>query len=267
MSDKYIRALRDNVAPLLYPDPVIKDRRIMNDKPIFKRLLLKVSGEALLGDQSFGIDPAMTAKIASDIKAAVDMGCEISVVVGGGNIFRGVALAAKGADRITGDHMGILATTMNALALKMAIIDAGLDCVVMNAVDMPRITQTFNQNDLDEHMAKGKVVVFAGGIGHPFFTTDTAAALRAVEIGADALFKGTQVDGIYSADPKKNPDAIRFEHISHDEIISKGLRVMDTAAVSLARDNNIPVVVFSIHSENGLVNILNGHGHCTIVEA
>ena len=220
-----------------------------------------------MGDQSFGIDPKMTAKIASDIKAAVDIGCEIGVVVGGGNIFRGVALAAKGADRVTGDHMGILATTMNALALRMAIVNEGLECVVMNAVDMPKITQTFSQGALDDHMAKGTVVVFAGGIGHPYFTTDTAAALRAAEIGADALFKGTQVDGIYSADPKKDPNAIRFEHISHDEIISRGLSVMDTAAVSLTRDNNIPVVVFSIHTDGGLVNILNGNGHCTIVEA
>ncbi len=239
----------------------------MNEIPKYKRLLLKVSGEALLGDQSFGIDPNMTAKIASDIKAAVDMGCEIGVVVGGGNIFRGVALAAKGADRVTGDHMGILATTMNALALKMAIIETGLDCVVLNAVDMPRITQAFSQNTLDNCMSDGKVIVFAGGIGHPFFTTDTAAALRAVEMGADALFKGTQVDGIYSADPKTNPDATRFESITHDEVIAKGLAVMDTAAVSLTRDNNIPVVVFSIHSPDGLVNILNGNGHCTIVEA
>jgi len=237
----------------------------MTGKQKFKRVLLKVSGEALLGDQSFGIDPKMVAKIAGDIKAAVDIGCEIGVVVGGGNIFRGVALAARGADRVTGDHMGILATTMNALALAMAIRETGLDCEVMNAVDMPAITQTFNQGALDRHIAEGKVVVFAGGIGHPFFTTDTAAALRAAEMGADALFKGTQVDGIYSADPKKHADATRFEQISHDEIIEKGLAVMDMAAVSLTRDNNIAVVVFSIHSQDGLVNILNGKGRCTIV--
>ncbi len=239
----------------------------MTGNPKYKRLLLKVSGEALLGDQSFGIDSKMTAKIAGDIKAAVDMGCEVGVVVGGGNIFRGIALAANGADRVTGDHMGILATTMNALALKMAIMATGLDCVVLNAVEMPRITLSFSQATLDAQMAAGKVVVFAGGIGHPFFTTDTAAALRAVEMGADALFKGTQVDGIYSADPKIDPDATRYETISHDEIIKKGLSVMDTAAVSLTRDNNIPIIVFSIHSRDGLVNILNGKGRCTIVQA
>ena len=148
----------------------------MSGSPKYKRLLLKVSGEALLGEQSFGIDPKMTAQIAADIKAVVNMGCEIGIVVGGGNIFRGVALAAKGADRVTGDHMGILATTMNALALRMAIETEGIDCEVMNAVDMPSITQTFTQRALDGAMAQGKVVIFAGGIGHPFFTTDTAAA-------------------------------------------------------------------------------------------
>ncbi len=220
-----------------------------------------------MGSQGFGIDPAMTKQIATDIKAAVELGCEIAIVVGGGNIFRGVALAAKGADRVTGDHMGILATTMNALALRMAIEEAGIGCVVMNAVEMPRITETFNQRALDAHMAAGKVVVFAGGTGNPFFTTDTAAALRAAEIGAGALFKGTQVDGIYSADPKTNKDAIRFDNISHDEIIEKGLAVMDIAAVALTRDNNIPVVVFSIHEVGGLVEILNGKGRCTIVKA
>ena len=239
----------------------------MSAKPAYKRILLKVSGEALMGSQGFGIDPAMAKQIATDIKAAVELGCEVAIVVGGGNIFRGVALAAKGADRVTGDHMGILATTMNALALRMAIEEAGVGCVVMNAVEMPRITETFNQRALDAHMAEGKVVVFAGGTGNPFFTTDTAAALRAAEIGAGALFKGTQVDGIYSADPKTNKDAKRFDNISHDEIIEKGLKVMDIAAVALTRDNNIPVVVFSIHEVGGLVEILNGKGRCTIVKA
>ncbi len=219
-----------------------------------------------MGDQGFGIDPGMTAQIATDIKAATDKGCQICIVVGGGNIFRGVALAAKGSDRVTADHMGILATTMNALALRMAIEEAGVGCEVMNAVDMPLITQSFNQRLLDEHLANGKVVVFAGGTGHPFFTTDTAAAIRAAEIGADALFKGTQVDGIYSADPKKDASATRFDEITHDEILSRGLSVMDIAAVGLARDNNIPVVVFSIHQPGGLVDILNGAGRCTIVK-
>ena len=238
----------------------------MTVKPKYKRLLLKVSGEALLGDQEFGIDTKMAGKIAGDIKAAVDMGCEIGVVVGGGNIFRGLALAAQGADRVTGDHMGILATTINALALRMAIEETGLECVVLNALEMPRITMTFSQANLDAQMAAGKVVVFAGGTGHPFLTTDTAAALRAAEMGADALFKGTQVDGIYSADPKKDANATRFETISHDQIIERGLSVMDTAAVSLTRENKIPIVVFSIHTKDGLVDILNGKGRCTIVE-
>ena len=239
----------------------------MSAKPKYKRLLLKVSGEALLGEQGFGIDAKMTAHIARDIKAAVDLGCEIGVVVGGGNIFRGVALASKGADRVTGDHMGILATTMNALALRMAIEEQGITCVVMNAVEMPRISETFTQRALDDHLQKGTVVVFAGGTGNPFFTTDTAAALRGAEMGADAIFKGTQVDGIYSDDPKTNPDATRFDKITHDEILAKGLRVMDVAAVAIARDNNMPVVVYSIHQQGELVQILNGAGHCTIVEA
>jgi len=239
----------------------------MSTKPLYKRLLLKVSGEALLGEQGFGIDAKMTAQIAADIKAAADIGCKIGVVVGGGNIFRGVALAAKGADRVTGDHMGILATTMNALALRMAIEETGIKCVVMSAVDMPLIAETFSQRSLDTHLEQGSVVVFAGGTGHPFFTTDTASALRAAEMGADAMFKGTQVDGIYSADPKKDPNAKRFDRISHDEILAKGLTVMDTAAVALARDNQIAVVVFSIHKPGGLLDILNGEGRCTIVEA
>ncbi len=220
-----------------------------------------------MGEQGFGIDAKMTAQIAADIKAAADIGCKIGVVVGGGNIFRGVALAAKGADRVTGDHMGILATTMNALALRMAIEETGIKCVVMSAVDMPLIAETFSQRSLDTHLEQGSVVVFAGGTGHPFFTTDTASALRAAEMGADAMFKGTQVDGIYSADPKKDPNAKRFDRISHDEILAKGLTVMDTAAVALARDNQIAVVVFSIHKPGGLLDILNGEGRCTIVEA
>ncbi len=239
----------------------------MTATPIYKRVMLKVSGEALLGDQGFGIDADMSAQIAADVKSAVDLGCEVGIVVGGGNIFRGVALASRGADRVTADHMGILATTMNALALRMAIENTGLQCVVMNAVDMPRICESFNQRTLDGHMRAGRVVVFAGGTGNPFFTTDTAAALRAAEMGADALFKGTQVDGIYSADPKKDPDATRFETITHEEILSRGLSVMDTAAVAIARDNNLPVVVYSIHEAGGLIEILNGAGRCTIVDA
>jgi uridylate kinase len=231
----------------------------------YKRVLFKVSGEALQGDQGFGIDPAITVRIAGDIAQAVAQGAEIGIVIGGGNIFRGVSLAAKGADRVTGDQMGMLATVMNALAMKMALASAGLEAVVLSAVEMPRICETFTQRALEDHLSRGRVVVFAGGTGNPFFTTDSAAALRACEMRADAILKGTQVDGIYSADPKKFPDAERFDHITHTEILERGLAVMDAAAVSLARDARIPVVVFALQEEGGLLKILQGRGRCTTV--
>ena len=240
----------------------------MSAKPAYKRILLKVSGEALMGSQGFGIDPAMTKQIATDIKAASRTGLRDRNCRWRWKYFsrRGTCSQRCGpCNRRPHGHFGDHDEC--ALALRMAIEEAGIGCVVMNAIEMPRITETFNQRALDAHMAAGKVVVFAGGTGNPFFTTDTAAALRAAEIGAGALFKGTQVDGIYSADPKTNKDAKRFDNISHDEIIEKGLAVMDIAAVALTRDNNIPVVVFSIHEVGGLVEILNGKGRCTIVKA
>lgn len=231
----------------------------------FKRVLFKVSGEALMGDQGFGIDPKMTARIADDISQAVKLGVRISVVVGGGNIFRGVALAAKGADRVTGDHMGMLATVMNAMALKMALKEAGVGAVVLSAIAMPELCETFSQRALDENLDAGNVVVFAAGTGNPYFTTDTGAALRACEMKADALFKGTQVDGVYSADPKKDPNATRYENITHKEILEQGLEVMDLSAVTLTRDANIPIIVFSLHQKGEFVKILQGEGRCTIV--
>ena len=234
-------------------------------KTRYERVLFKVSGEALMGSQSFGIDPKMTARIAGDVKEAVGLGVRVALVVGGGNIFRGVALAAKGADRVTGDHMGMLATVMNAKALKMALDDAGMDAVVLSAVDMAAFCETFTQRGLEAHLDAGRVVVFAGGTGNPFFTTDTAAALRASEMRADALFKGTQVDGVYSADPKKDPDAERFDTISHDEMLARGLKVMDEAAVALARNAGIPIVVFSLEKPGELARILQGKGRCTRV--
>ncbi len=234
-------------------------------QPIYKRVLFKVSGEALVAEAGFGIDPDVTSRIARDIKRAVDMGVTVGVVIGGGNIFRGVSLAAKGADRVLADHMGMLATVMNALAMRMALEAIGVPSVVLNALTMPQIAESFSQRRLEEFLSEGRVVIFAGGTGNPFFTTDTAAALRASEMRCDALFKGTQVDGIYSADPRKTPDATRYEKISHTKVLEQGLTVMDAAAVSLARDAGIPIVVFSIHEEGEFAKILQGKGRCTTV--
>lgn len=231
----------------------------------FKRVLLKVSGEALMGAQGFGIDVAVADRIAADIQEARELGTDISVVIGGGNIFRGVAVASKGGDRVTGDQMGMLATVINALALRTSLTKLGIDTVVLSAVAMPEICESFSQLVSLSHAEKGKVVIFAGGTGNPFFTTDSAAALRAAEMGVDALFKGTQVDGIYSADPKLDPNATRYDRLTHDEVLAQGLAVMDVAAVALARENKIPIVVFSIHEAGGFARILKGEGRSTIV--
>lgn len=237
----------------------------MSTKPLYKRVLLKASGEALMGSQGFGIDVAVADRIASDIAEARAMGVEVGVVVGGGNIFRGVAVASKGGDRVTGDHMGMLATVINALALATSLRKLDIDTVVLSAIAMPEICESFTQLRTLHHLEQGRVVIFAGGTGNPFFTTDSAAALRAAEIGAEAIFKGTQVDGIYSADPKKDPTATRFEQLTHGEVLEKGLAVMDVAAVALARENSIPIIVFSIHEKSGFAQILTGGGRKTIV--
>lgn len=233
--------------------------------PKYKRILLKASGEALMGSQGFGIDVSVADQIAADIAEARSMGVEVGVVIGGGNIFRGVAVASKGGDRVTGDHMGMLATIINSLALRTSLIKLGVDAVVLSAIAMPELCESFSQRQATAYMDQGKVVIFAGGTGNPFFTTDSAAALRAAEIGANAIFKGTQVDGVYSADPKKDPHATRFETITHEEVLVKGLAIMDTAAIALARENHIPIIVYSIHEQGGLGAILRGNGRCTIV--
>jgi len=237
----------------------------MPGQPAYKRVLLKASGEALMGSQGFGIDVSVADRIASDIKQARSLGVEVGVVIGGGNVFRGVAVASKGGDRVTGDHMGMLATVINSLALRTSLHKIGVDSVVLSAIAMPEICESFSQRQATAYMDEGKVVIFAGGTGNPFFTTDSAAALRAAEIEADALLKGTQVDGIYSADPKKDPNATRFDRLTHKEVLDRGLAVMDTAAVALARENNIPIIVYSIHENGGLAEILQGKGRCTIV--
>ena len=238
----------------------------MTSKPLYRRVLLKASGEALMGDQGFGIDVAIVDRIASDIAEARALGVEVGVVIGGGNIFRGVAVASKGGDRVTGDHMGMLATVINSLALRTSLVKLGIDTVVLSAIAMPELCESFSQRQATAYMNEGKVVIFAGGTGNPFFTTDSAAALRAAEIGADALFKGTQVDGIYTADPKKDPTATRFDTLTHQEVLSRGLAVMDTAAVALARENHIPIIVYSIHEAGGFADILTGKGRCTVVK-
>jgi uridylate kinase len=225
---------------------------MMSSKPIYKRVLLKASGEALMGDQGFGIDVAVADRIASDIAEARAMGVEVGV-------------ASKGGDRVTGDHMGMLATVINALALATSLRKLSIDTVVLSAIAMPEICESFSQRAALHHLAQGRVVIFAGGTGNPFFTTDSAAALRAAEMGAEAIFKGTQVDGIYSADPKKDPTATRFDELTHSEVLGKGLAVMDIAAVALARENHIPIIVFSIHEKGGFAQILTGGGRKTIV--
>ena len=234
--------------------------------PLYKRVLLKASGEALMGAQGFGIDVAVADRIAGDISEVRAMGVQVGVVVGGGNIFSGVAVASKGGDRVTGDHMGMLATVINALALATSLRKIGVDCEVLSAISMPEICQSFSQRAALHHLERGKVVIFAGGTGNPFFTTDSAAALRAAEIGAQAILKGTQVDGIYSADPKKDPTATRFDTLTHEEVLQKGLAVMDVAAVALARENSIPIIVFSIHEKGAFAKIIGGEGRGTVVK-
>ena len=231
----------------------------------FKRVLLKVSGEALLGSQSFGIDTAMVDRIAGEVGEAVGLGVEVGLVIGGGNIFRGMQVAADGGNRVAGDHMGMLATVMNAISFHEGLERKGISSRIFSAVAMPAICETFTQQRAEAAMRRGRVTIFAAGTGNPFFTTDSGAALRAAEMGCNALFKGTNVDGIYSADPKKDPAAQRFSHLTYDEVLGKGLAVMDAAAVALARDNDIPVVVFSIHEPGAFVDVLKGAGRATVV--
>jgi len=232
----------------------------------YKRLLLKLSGEALMGEQGFGIDTAVTERLARDVSEAVQAGCEIAVVVGGGNIFRGLAGAASGMDRATADYMGMLATVMNALAFQSALEKHGVPSRVLSAIPMPTVCESYVRPKALHHVGLGRVVVFAAGTGNPFFTTDTTAALRAVELGCDAVAKATQVDGVYSDDPKKNPDAERYDTLSYSEVLARDLKVMDGAAIALARDNQLPVVVFSIKEEGNLLRMLRNEARCTVIE-
>lgn len=237
----------------------------MSDTPRYKRILLKLSGEALMGQGAYGIDPETAARVSAEIKQAREIGAEVCVVVGGGNIFRGIKGAAEGLDRSTADHMGMLATVMNALALQNALEQVGVDTRVLSAIPMASVSEPYIRRRAIRHLEKGRVVIFAAGTGNPFFTTDTAAALRAAEMNCDALLKGTQVDGVYNADPKIDPTAVRYDKLSYMEVLRQDLKVMDASAISLSRENDIPIVVFSIHAENELVNVLKGGGTCTIV--
>ncbi len=233
--------------------------------PVFKRILLKLSGEALMGQGQYGIDPMETARIAGEVKAAVDAGYELCLVVGGGNIFRGLAAAAKGFDRASADYMGMLATVMNALAVQNALEQLGVPTRVQSAIPMPSVCEPYIRRRAERHIEKGRVVIFAAGTGNPFFTTDTGAALRAAEMSCDALFKGTSVDGVYDADPKQVPTAQRYATLSFDKVLADNLKIMDASAVAMCRDNRIPIVVFNIRQPGSLAAVLAGTGTSTIV--
>jgi uridylate kinase len=232
----------------------------------YRRALVKLSGEALAGDKGYGIDLAVLAPIARDIASAVANGAEICVVVGAGNIYRGLMASEGGMDRARADYMGMLATVMNALALQTAIEREGVTARVLSAIPMPTVCEAYIRDKALDHLAKGRVVIFAGGTGNPFFTTDTAAALRAAEMGCEALLKATQVNGVYDADPKKVPSARRYDRLSYNDVLKQDLRVMDGAAIALARDNRIPIIVFSIKSQGGLVEVLQGKGSSTTID-
>ena len=235
-------------------------------RPRFNRILLKLSGEALMGQGQFGIDPDAVAGLAAEIAAAKAQGHELCLVVGGGNIFRGMAAAAKGFDRATGDYMGMLATVMNALAVQNALESQGVDTRVQSAIPMASVSEPYIRRRALRHMEKGRIVLFAAGTGNPYFTTDTAAALRAAEMGCDALFKGTSVDGVYDADPKKRPDAHRYDSIGFNRVLADDLKVMDATAVALCRDNKIPIVVFNVRQPGNLARVLAGEGTATTVQ-
>ncbi|MEM9358769.1 MAG: UMP kinase [Pseudomonadota bacterium] len=231
----------------------------------YKRLLLKLSGEALMGNESYGFDVSMAQRLAGDVGEGIAAGAEIAVVIGGGNIFRGLQGAADGMDRATADYMGMLATVMNALAFQNALEQLNIPARVLSAIPMPTVCESYVRPKALHHMRNGRVVIFAAGTGNPYFTTDTTAALRAIEMDCDAVAKATKVDGVYSADPMTNSDAERFEELTYDEVLARNLKVMDGAAIALARDNDLPVVVFSIMENGNVAKVVRGQARCTIV--
>ena len=237
----------------------------MTQPAAYKRVLLKLSGEALMGRREYGLDTAMVGAIAKDIKDVVAMGIEVCVVIGGGNIFRGVSAAASGMDRAQADYMGMLATVMNALAVQSALEKQDVPTRVQSAIPMASVCEPYIRRRAQRHMEKGRVVIFAGGTGNPFFTTDTAAALRAAEMGCDALLKGTQVDGVYSADPRKVDNATRYDQLTYLDVLANDLGVMDAAAISLARENRLPIIVFNIHAPGAFAQVMRKKGAFTCI--
>lgn len=233
--------------------------------PKYKRILLKLSGEALSGDQGFGIDPAVIASIAQEVKRVTDMGIEVAVVVGGGNFFRGLAASAQGMDRATADYVGMLATVMNSLLLQDSLEKNGVPTRVQSAIAMHQVAETFIRRRAIRHLEKGRVVILAAGTGNPFFTTDTTAALRAAELGVEAILKATKVDGVYDSDPKKNPNAKKFDKISYLDVLNQGLAVMDSTATTLCMDNNIPIVVFNLTVPGNIEKVVMGQPIGTVV--
>jgi uridylate kinase len=241
---------------------------MIDGKPLkYKRLLLKLSGEALMGGGGYGIDMAVVSRLAADVREAAAVGAQIGLVIGGGNIFRGLTGAAAGMDRATADYMGMLATVMNALAFQGALRQAGVDARVMSAIPMPTVCESYVRAKALRHIEQGRVVIFAAGTGNPFFTTDTAATLRAIEMDCDAVAKATQVDGVYSADPRKDAAAFRYDRLTYDEVLGRNLQVMDGAAIALARDNRLPVIVFGIGEPGNLLNVLRGQARSTLIES
>jgi len=241
--------------PAIKPLPALK----------YKRVLLKISGEVLMGSREFGLDPATVDRIAQDVKDVVDMGCELCVVVGAGNIFRGLSGASNGMDRTTADHMGMLGIVINALALQNALENIGIKTRVQSAIQMDQVCEPYIRRKAIRHMEKGRVVIFAAGTGNPYFTSDTGASLRASEMNCDLIAKGTKVNGIYTADPFKDPTAVKYDHLTYMDILTKDLKVMDATAISLARENKVPVMVFSIREKGNFATVMRGEGEYTIV--
>jgi uridylate kinase len=237
----------------------------MASDPKYRRVLLKISGEGLMGAQEYGLEPATVERIAREVKTVYDLGVEVCCVVGGGNIFRGISGAAGGMERAAADYMGMLATVINALSLQNAIERLGVPSRVQSAITMPTVCESYIRRRAIRHLEKGRVVIFAAGTGNPFFTTDTAAALRAVEMGCDALLKATQVDGVYSADPKKVADAERYDRLTFHQVLARDLRVMDASAISLCRENGVPILVFNLHHDGAFAEVVCGRGRFTII--
>jgi len=237
----------------------------MAEKPIYRRVLLKLSGEGLMGAQQFGFESDAMERIAEEVKTVRDMGVQVCLVIGGGNIFRGLSGVAAGIERASADYMGMLATVINAIGMQSVLEGIGVETRVLSAIPMATVCEPYIRRRAVRHLEKGRVVIFAAGTGNPYFTTDTAAALRAAEMECDALMKGTQVDGVYSADPKKVKDATRYEELSYKDVLTNDLGVMDASAISLSRENNIPILVFSIHTPGAFAEVVNGRGKSTII--